>query len=205
MDRRQAHRPRLRRHRDHRAAIEADDRGRRRVDAAQVDRHPRRGRWPAEVAIERSAVAARERHVARAPEGDVITRRELASALSRRGIADWVLIERDQEHASIDERLRTRRVEKRLLWQVTVHVDTPQGRGSAHTTIDAVDGLASAVIDQTIALAQNSLGPAWIQRPLAAPARVKLEDLSVAKLPVLDVAADIAKKLKRTGDVTARV
>ena len=135
----------------------------------------------------------------------MITRRELASALSRRGIADWVLIERDQEHASIDERTRTRRVEKRLLWQVTVHVDTPQGRGSAHTTIDAVDGLASAAIDQTIALAQNSLGPAWIQRPLAAPARVKLEDLSVAKLPVLDIAADIAKKLKRTGEVTARV
>jgi predicted Zn-dependent protease len=135
----------------------------------------------------------------------VITRRNLASALAGHGVSDWVVIERAQDVASIDEAARIKRVEQRLVWQVTVHVDSPAGRGSAHVTIDAVDGTASAAVEQAVALARSSVGPAWISRPLAAPARVKLEDVSLAKQPPLDVASDILEKLQRPAEVSARV
>ncbi len=135
----------------------------------------------------------------------MITRRELASALARQGLSDWVVIERAQDIARIDEAGRSRRVERRVVWQVTAHLDTPAGRGSAHVTIDAVDGSASAAIEQVVALARSSIGPAWISRPLAAPARVKLDDSSLAKQAPLDIAVDIANKLQRPADVSARV
>jgi predicted Zn-dependent protease len=134
----------------------------------------------------------------------VITRRNLASALAGHGVSDWVVIERAQDVASIDEAARTKRVESRTVWQVTVHVDSPAGRGSAHVRIDAVDGTASAAAEQAVALARSSIGPAWISRPLAAPARVKLDDVALARQPPLDVATDIVKKLQRP-DVSARV
>src|SRR5258705_11456606 len=135
----------------------------------------------------------------------MITRRELASTLAKRGLADWVVIERAQDIAWVDEHAKLRRVDKRVLWQVTVHYDSPAGRGSAHVTIDAVDGNANAAVEQVVALAQSSIGPAWVSRPLAAPARVKLEDLTLAKQEPLDVAAEIIKKLARPTDVSARV
>jgi len=135
----------------------------------------------------------------------MISRRELASLLAKRGLADWVVIERAQDIAWVDEHAKLRRVDKRVLWQVTVHYDSPAGRGSAHVTIDAVDGNANAAVEQVVALAQSSIGPAWVSRPLAAPARVKLEDLTLAKQEPLDVAAEIVKKLARPADVSARV
>lgn len=134
----------------------------------------------------------------------MITRRELASVLGRRGLADWVIVERAQDVASIDERTKVKRVERRVMWHVTVHFDSPAGRGSAHVTIDAVDGAASAAVDQAVALAQSSIGPAWISRPLAAPARVKLEDQTLAKQEPVDIAADVLKKLARPAGVAAR-
>ncbi|HEX5059382.1 MAG TPA: hypothetical protein VFV99_08485, partial [Kofleriaceae bacterium] len=139
-----------------------------------------------------------------AQESGVITRRELASTLARRGLADWVVVERTQDLASIDERTKVKRVERRVVWCVTVHFDSPQGRGSAHVTVDAVDGAASAAVEQAVALAQSSIGPAWISRPLAAPARVKLEDTSLAKQAPVDIAADVLKKLARPTAVAAR-
>lgn len=135
----------------------------------------------------------------------MIRRRDLASLLGNRRVADWVVIERAQDVASFDEHARVRRVEKRTLFQVTVHVDSPAGRGSAHTTIDAVDGTAEAAIEQAIAAAQASIGPAWLSRPLAAPARVKLADESLAGREPLEVVAEIVKALPRPADVSARV
>lgn len=135
----------------------------------------------------------------------MITRRDLASVLAGHGLGDWVVIERAQDIASIDEATRTKRVERRTVWQVTVHVDSPAGRGSAHVTIDAVDGTASAAIEQAVALARSSIGPAWISRPLAAPARVKLDDTSLAKQAPLDIATDVVKALQRPADISARV
>jgi hypothetical protein len=134
----------------------------------------------------------------------VITQRELASTLARRGLADWVVIERAQDIASVDEATKSRRVERRVLWQLTAHFDSPAGRGTAHVTIDAVDGTAAAAVDQALALAQSSIGPAWVSRPLAASARVKLEDLTFAKQAPLDVATDVLAKLARPADVSAR-
>ena len=135
----------------------------------------------------------------------MITRRELANALGRRGLADWVLLERAQELASVDEHTRVERSERRVLWQLTVHVDTPAGRGSAHVTIDAVDGSATAAVDQAVALAQSSTGPAWLSRPLAAPARVKLDDPALAKRPPAEIVGELVKQLPRPVDVSARV
>jgi hypothetical protein len=150
-------------------------------------------------------VVARHCAAARTAEDDVITRRELANQLGRSGIADWVLIEREQDLASVDEHTKLRRVEHRVVWQVTVHFDSPAGRGTAHVTIDAVAGDARAAVEQAVALAQSSIGPAWLSRPLAAPARVKLADPKLAQQPPLDIAASIAKELRRPTDVSANV
>jgi predicted Zn-dependent protease len=150
-------------------------------------------------------VAARPRDAPRAQEARVITRRELLNVLGRRRLADWVLVEREQDLASVDEHTRVKRAERRVLWQLTVHFDSPAGRGSSYVTIDAVDGAADAAVDQAIALAQASIGPAWLSRSLAAPARVKLEDASLEKRTTIDISAGIAKNVARPADVSARV
>ena len=81
----------------------------------------------------------------------MITHRELASALAKRGLAEWVVIERDQDVACIDEEARVRRVEHRVRWQITAHFDSPAGRGSAHVTIDGVDLIAMSRKKQGVA------------------------------------------------------
>jgi hypothetical protein len=134
----------------------------------------------------------------------VITGPDLANELVLRGLAEWVVIERAQELASLDEHARVRRREHRVLWQLTVHVDTPAGRGSAHLVIDAAAGSASAAVDQAVALARASVGPAWISRPLAAPARVKLEDPALATGDLADAVRELVDKLPRPVGVTAR-
>ncbi len=135
----------------------------------------------------------------------MITRRELARALTRSDVADWVVIERAQDLASIDEHARVRRAQQRTVFQLTVHVDSPAGRGSAHVTFGAVDGSATAAVDQAIAIARSSTGPAWLSRPLAAPARVKLEDTELAERDPLDVVAEIVKTLPRPTELGARL
>jgi hypothetical protein len=104
----------------------------------------------------------------------VIDRRRLLRALDRRDVADWTLVERAQEFAIATADLH--RSEQRTKWQLTLHHDSPQGRGSAHVTIDSIDGDAVLIVEQAIALAISSTGPAWQSSPLAAPARVKLAD-----------------------------
>lgn len=109
----------------------------------------------------------------------MIDRRKLLRALDRRDVADWTLVERAQERAISTGTLH--RTEKRTKWQLTVHHDSPQGRGSAHVEIDAIDGDAQAIVEAAIALAISSTGPAWQASPLAAPARVKLADETLLK------------------------
>lgn len=109
----------------------------------------------------------------------MIDRRRLLRALDRRDVADWTLVERAQEVAIATGELR--RTEQRTKWQLTLHHDSPQGRGSAYVTIDAVDGDAGQIVEQAIALAISSTGPAWHSSPLAAPARVKLADETLLK------------------------
>lgn len=134
----------------------------------------------------------------------MITRHDLVNALQRRGITDWLVLERAQDLATIDEQARVHRVERRLLWQVTLHVDSPAGRGSAHVTIDAVDGAPAAMIEQAVTLAESSIGPAWLSQPLAAPARVALDDTSLAERQPIDVVGDLLKHLERPASVGAR-
>jgi hypothetical protein len=109
----------------------------------------------------------------------MIDRRRLLRALDRRDVADWTLVERAQEVAISTGELR--RTELRTKWQLTLHHDSPQGRGSAHVTIDSIDGDATVIVEQAVALAISSTGPAWHSSPLAAPARVKLADETLLK------------------------
>ena len=99
--------------------------------------------------------------------------RSLARALVRRGASAWTIVERDQRIATVDAEVA--RSEQRTRWQLTVHVDTPGGRGTAHVRLDATAGSADAVAEQAISLAHAGLGPAVTSPPPAAPARVDLD------------------------------
>jgi hypothetical protein len=145
-------------------------------------------------------VVAREGARAITPESGVIERRQLQHALERRGVSEWVVIERDQElavYSTGEDRLR--RAERRSRWQLTVHEDlAPRGgnlagRGSAHLAIDAAAGDVETVVDQAVAVARASIGPAWRSSPLAAPARVRLVDELLAGEPL-----SLAEALLRT-------
>ncbi|MGE5185116.1 MAG: hypothetical protein ACM31C_23770, partial [Acidobacteriota bacterium] len=134
----------------------------------------------------------------------MIDRRAVAHALERRGVADWVVIDRDQELAIIDEAAPgLRRVEHRTRWQLTVHVDTATGRGSAHVTFDVAEASADAIVDQAIKLARATLGPAWASTPPAAPAKVALIDDSREPIAIADALLHGAKR-PAGATVTAR-
>lgn len=121
----------------------------------------------------------------------MIRRRDLVRALGDHGLADWVLIERDQHVALADDKLR--RAERWLRWQLTVHHDAPTGRGSAHVAVDAADGDADAVVRQAVTLARASIGTAWMTRPTSAPARVVLADPVLSAGDLLDSAAELVR------------
>jgi predicted Zn-dependent protease len=129
------------------------------------------------------------------------------AASNNRRVADWAIVERDQEIAIARESPGLRRAEHRLGWQLTVHHDTPQGRGSAHVSIDSVEGTPEALVDRSVALAEASVGPAWVSRPLAAPAKVKLADPKLVDREPLDIASEVLRDLARpaTASVLARV
>lgn len=120
----------------------------------------------------------------------MIRRRDLLRALGDHGLADWVLVEREQEVAIADAGLR--RAERWQRWTLTVHHDAATGRGSARVAIDAADGDANAAVLQAVTLARASIGNAWVTRPPAAPARVQLIELGLAKGDLLDAAATLA-------------
>ncbi|MEO6775884.1 MAG: metallopeptidase TldD-related protein [Kofleriaceae bacterium] len=125
----------------------------------------------------------------------MIDRRSLVRALGREELADWVVIERDQELAAIADQVH--RTEQRTRWQLTLHVDTPAGRGTAHVALDANEGDPDKVIEQAAVLARLSVGPAWATIPPAAPARVELTDPVLATGDPLAAAAAILRQLPR--------
>jgi predicted Zn-dependent protease len=132
----------------------------------------------------------------------VIERGELVRALERREVADWVVIERAQEVAIVDEIAHLRRAEQRKRWLLTVHVDVYAGRGSAHLAIDAVDGTADSIVDQAIALARAAVGPGWTSVPPAAPAKVNLLDASLASVDLFEAAEGVLRAIRRPSGVT---
>ena len=129
----------------------------------------------------------------------MIDRRSIAGRLDTRRVADFVVIEREQELGVVDD-LGMRRAEHRTRWQITVHVDMPAGRGSAQVTLDSLDGDPEKIVEQAVALAEHSVGPAWATIPAAAPARVDLTDPALATQETIDaVAAGVLKTLPRSG------
>ncbi|HEY4176393.1 MAG TPA: metallopeptidase TldD-related protein [Kofleriaceae bacterium] len=117
----------------------------------------------------------------------MISRKALANALRDRRLADWVVIERDQDLASA-RRDRVRR-EDRMVYSVVVHIDTPRGRGSARVEITSSDGSARAIVDRAIDLATAALGAPWRAPPPSAPARVALVDPALVDADLADLAA----------------
>ncbi len=131
----------------------------------------------------------------------MIDRGGLVRALRVQDLASWVVIERDQELALVDES-GERRHEQRTRWQLTVHADTPEGRGTAHVTVDGIEGDPVELVEEAAALARLSVGRAWATAPPAAPARVDLEDPALATGAALDVVAAIAKRIPRRPGAT---
>jgi hypothetical protein len=132
----------------------------------------------------------------------VIDRRGLLRALARSAPTDWVLVHREQQIGVATDSPQLRRAEQRLAWRMTVHQDTPAGRGSAQVTIESVDGSADAIVEQTRALALASIGPTWASQPLAAPARVELEDKTFGDRAPTDIAAELVASFTRPAGAT---
>ena len=128
----------------------------------------------------------------------MIDRHGLLRALGERSLADWVLIEHDEQLAAVDEATPgSERGEQRQRWELTVHVDAPHGRGSARLELQTGSGLADNIVDQAIALANASVGPAWSTSPPAAPAKVALLDPALARAELGEVARVMLHDLKR--------
>jgi hypothetical protein len=125
----------------------------------------------------------------------MIDRRSLVRALGREDLADWVVIQRDQELAMIADEVH--RTEQRTRWQLTLHADTPAGRGTAHVAIDANEADADRLVEQAAILARLSVGPAWATIPPAAPARVELADPALATGEPIAAATAIARLVPR--------
>lgn len=123
----------------------------------------------------------------------MIKRKDLIRALGDHELADWILVERDEVIGVVDSAAGLRRAEHRLRWLVTVHHDTPTGRGSAHVSIDAASGDAEAAVREAVTLARASVGPAWFTQPAAAPARVLLEDATLTAREPVAIAGEIVQ------------
>jgi predicted Zn-dependent protease len=127
----------------------------------------------------------------------VISRRSLVSALNARKVADWVVIERGQELATIAEDRALHRTEQRTRWTIVVHHDVPRGRGTARLDLATRQGEARDVVEQAISLATAAVGPPWISTPAAAPAKVTLLDDKLAKVNLATAAAELLAAAKR--------
>ena len=127
--------------------------------------------------------------------------RDLVRALDRLQLADWVVVERDQELAVVDSTTKLARAERRTRWQIGVAEDAPAGRGLAHVAVDAVDGSADEVVAQAVALARAALGPAWPTLPQAAPAKMELVDPAIAARDPIAIAHAIVDEHARPPNV----
>ncbi len=125
----------------------------------------------------------------------MITLRELVRELEHHDLADWVVVERDQVIGLIDA--HARREEHRMRWQLTVHADTPAGRGTARVALDAHDGEPDRIVEDAVTLARLSVGPAWTTILQAAPARVELADPALLIGTVVHAAETLARLVPR--------
>ena len=124
----------------------------------------------------------------------MITRRDLVRAVSReRRVADWVVSERVQELAIVDELRGLVRREIRTRLGLVLHVDSALGRGTARVSIDATEGTASTVVLRALSLAAAAVGPKWKSVPPAAPARVDVIDPALVKANLEEAARAMIK------------
>jgi len=130
----------------------------------------------------------------------VISRKGLVSALRDRRVADWVVIERAQELATVSD--QRRRNEARTRFTVVLHADTTTGRGSARLDVAALAGSSREAIDQALALAMSAVGPSWRSAPPAAPAKVALLDPALDKGSLETLGAELLTSLPRPSGVT---
>jgi len=132
----------------------------------------------------------------------VISRRDLVRALGRRNVADWIVIEREQEVAIVDEARALVRRDKRTLHTLVLHHDDHLGRGTARVELAARDGDATAIVDRAIALARAAIGPVWKSVPPGAPAKVDVMDPKLVKADLADEGAALLGKLARPEGTT---
>jgi len=132
----------------------------------------------------------------------VITRRDLVRALGRRNVADWIVIEREQDVALADEARALQRREKRTRLALVLHHDDHLGRGTARIELAARNGDALAVVDRAIALARAAIGPVWKSVPPAAPAKVEVADPALAKTDLRAASAAFLGGLARPAGTT---
>ncbi|HEV7557432.1 MAG TPA: hypothetical protein VGO00_18320, partial [Kofleriaceae bacterium] len=112
----------------------------------------------------------------------------------RKAIAGWVVVERVVERAVVTP--TSRRRENTTRWGITIHVDVPEGRGSARVELGPTDIDAGDIVDQTIALASTAIGEAWSTVPQAAPAKVAVVDPALASIDLVDHAVAIARAIR---------
>ncbi len=130
----------------------------------------------------------------------------LVRELSRRAASDWTVVERHTESASLDEATGTQRREQRTRWVLIVHDDTPDGRGSARLELGAFDGSIEQLVDLAQRLAHAAIGPGWVTRPPAAPAKIVLVDKALESGDLADAARAVLREAKRPpgAAITAR-
>ncbi|MEJ7596983.1 MAG: metallopeptidase TldD-related protein [Kofleriaceae bacterium] len=133
----------------------------------------------------------------------MITRRDLVRALDRRSIADWVLIERAEEHGSFDEARNLERHEQITRFTIILHHDVPRGRGSARLDIGATEGTARELVDQTLELAIAAVGRVWKSTPPAAPAKVAVLDPALAEADLVEAARQLGATARPPAGTTA--
>lgn len=132
----------------------------------------------------------------------MISRRQLVGALTNK-VAEWTVIERQQELATISEGPRpVHRTDLLTRFTIVVHHDTPQGRGSAHLDINGSDGAANDIVEQALSLANAAIGPIWRSTPPAAPAKVKLIDPALEKGSLGEAATNTLRALRRPAGAT---
>ncbi|HEY1559186.1 MAG TPA: metallopeptidase TldD-related protein, partial [Kofleriaceae bacterium] len=81
--------------------------------------------------------------------------------------------------------------------QLTVHVDTGDGRGSTRLALDGSAEDPTDLAMRAAELARASLGPAWRSAPQAAIAHVKLTDDTLASAEPLAAADGLVRALRR--------
>jgi predicted Zn-dependent protease len=130
----------------------------------------------------------------------MITRRELIRAVSReRRVADWVVHERVQELAVVDELRGVVRRETRTRFGLVLHVDSALGRGTGRLVIDASEGTPGSIAARALSLATAAVGPRWRSVPPAAPAAVEVIDRDLVKANLEDAARALVGIAKPEG------